>query len=111
MPKNIAYHTKPKTSRMAPTPEAGDLLREASYPERLRQLVYLASKGGVPGPRKCLLCSYTGAVTRVFLPPESLRIEAPDTRNVRAYWLCAVCSTTTHDLEVIAAALQQRGLR
>jgi hypothetical protein len=107
MAKNRSFPTK---RRMAPTPDAGDLLRDASYPERLRQIVYLASKG-IAGPRKCLLCAYTGATTRVYIPEEALRIDPttpPDTRGVVGYFLCSIHAAQTQETAVIAAALRAR---
>src|SRR5712691_604310 len=98
---------RPPRLRHVPTPEGRAFLL-AEYPEKLRQLAYIASKGGVRGPKRCLVCQKPGAFTRLHISPDALRLDHPTIDQVRCYWLCARCGHDEPAAEVIAAALQRR---
>jgi hypothetical protein len=58
------------------------------YPERVKQRVLLTVWGALVGKRKCLVCGAMGHTTRVFIPPECLRLDRPDYRGLCCYWVC-----------------------
>jgi hypothetical protein len=70
--------------------------------------VFLAAKGALRGKRRCILCGQLGLNTRVFIPEEALRLEAPVYRGIRCYWLCAVHHLLPTDAPEIAEALARR---
>jgi hypothetical protein len=81
-----ARHTRQR-QRIAPTTEAQAWLKD-DYPEQAKQRIYLASRGAMHGPRRCLVCTQRGHATRVSIPPEALRIDRPTTDGIEVYWLC-----------------------
>ncbi len=91
---------RPHQHRTVPTAEAQSWLND-DYPEPLKQRIFLASRGALHGPRKCLVCGKAGYGTRVYIPGEALRIDQPKMRGITAYWLCKVhCAAPPTDDEV-----------
>jgi hypothetical protein len=87
----VSRHFRGHRWRVQPTAEALKWLRE-DYPARLKQVIFLASKGAMHGPRQCLLCPRVGVGTRVYVPDIARRVEQPDLSAVQAYWVCSAHS-------------------
>jgi hypothetical protein len=98
---------QPLRRRTIPTTEALDWL-DGDYPEPLKQRIYLASRGALRGPRKCLACGKLGYATRVYVPSEALRAVEPDVSGVEAYWVCQSHSDASIPDDQIPALLAAR---
>jgi hypothetical protein len=91
--------------------EAGLEVLRGDYPQPVKQRVYLACRGALYGSRQCLLCGGPGAITRVNVPKEALRVDRPDFRGIHAYWLCQSHRHLTDEDPEVFEALQLKGAR
>jgi hypothetical protein len=101
---------RPGSSTMI-THEAGLEVLKGDYPEAVKTRTFLACRGALHGSRQCLLCGGQGATTRVYVPPEALRVDRPDYRGIAAYWLCMTHRELTTADPQVSEALKHRGTR
>jgi len=81
-------------------------LLKGDYPEVVKRKIFLSASGAVYGRRVCLLCGGDGVSSRVHVPPVALRVDYPDFRGIRSYWLCLVHQALEPEDAQLTAALQ-----
>jgi hypothetical protein len=91
--------------------EAGLEILRGDYPEAVKARVFLACRHSLSGSRQCLICGADGATTRVYLPPEALRVDKPDFRGIHAYWAFLDHSHLDGEDPQVIAALKRKGPR
>ena len=96
---------RPWNRRIVPTEAALEVLK-SDYPEAVKQRAYLAAHGALHGRRGCILCGQPGCTSRVYIPPDALRVDDPDYSEVTCYLLCLAHQTLDGGDEQVIEALK-----
>jgi hypothetical protein len=102
--------SRPKAATLSLHADGLQVLR-GDYPQAIKSRVYLACRGSLHGPRRCIVCGQPGVITRVSLPQAALRPVEPRYDEIQAYWLCPVHQDLNDADPEVAAALARRGTR